>query len=64
MTTTQTILDILTQAITPAGIAAYALYLLREEGRRNARNMRKILSQYHEDTRRIAEAVQTLNKQE
>lgn len=61
--TEKTLLDWLAQNASPTAIAIAALYLLRDEGRRNAAALRQVIDEYRQSIHALTEAIQTLIKE-
>lgn len=63
----KTIADLIAAVATPAGIAAFALWLLREEAHRNADAMKQIIDGYRQtitnNTNAIAKLTQLIQDQ-
>jgi len=51
------ILNWLTQNASPLTIAVIALYLLRDEGRRNAAALRQVIDEYRQSIQALTEAI-------
>jgi len=51
------LLNWLTQNASPLTIALFALYLLRDEGRRNAAALQKIIDQYRQSIAALTDAI-------
>ena len=51
------IINWLTQNASPLTIAVIALYLLRDEGRRNAAALRQVIDEYRQSIQALTEAI-------
>jgi len=52
----------LTQNASPLTIAIFALYLLRDEGRRNAAALRQLIDEYRQSIAELTEAIRKLTE--